>query len=84
MPSATLSDEALALLRGYRGDVATTDANRDACRELAAEGLMVACHDFTRGREAFYRITETGMKLLDVLGRMASAPSPGESVAPRR
>ena len=70
METTTLSESALALLKGYRGDILVDDANRDACRELAREGLLVAGHDFSRGREAFYRMTETGVKLVGVLGRM--------------
>ena len=66
----TLSEPALALLRNYRGDIVTDDSNRETCRELAREGLLVVGHDFTRGREAFYRMTAMGVKLLGVLERM--------------
>jgi hypothetical protein len=65
-----LSDVAVALLKGYRGHGAVNDSNRAACHELAAVGFLVVGHDFTRGREAFYRMTELGVKLLGVLGRM--------------
>jgi hypothetical protein len=84
MIPATLSGAAVSLLRNYRGDIPVDDANRDACRELAAAGLLVVGHDFTRGREAFYRITELGMKAAAVLGRMPTGPSPAESASPRR
>lgn len=70
MQATSLSETALSLLRSYRGDIETSDANREACRELASYGLLVAGHSFTGGRESFYRMTETGVKLLDVLGRM--------------
>lgn len=67
---ATLSEAAVALMREYRGDINVTDANREACRELAREGMLVVRHDFTRGREVAYRATPEGAKLVDVLGRM--------------
>jgi hypothetical protein len=51
-----------------------TDENREAHRELASEGLMVAGHSFTRGREAFYVLTLLGRKQTGVLQRMPSAP----------
>jgi hypothetical protein len=71
-----LTDAALTLLRGYRGDILVDDANRQACRELAEQGLLVVGHDFTKGREYFYRITEIGMKLRGVLGRIPTSPAP--------
>lgn len=72
MATITLSDSALALLRQYResGDIPVDDSNREACRELAREGLMVVGHTFTGGREVFYRCTEAGWK-------MACAMNPG-------
>jgi hypothetical protein len=33
-------------------------------------GLLVAGRSFTGGREAFYRMTETGVKLVEVLDSM--------------
>jgi hypothetical protein len=66
----TISPAALALLKGYRGDIPVDDSNRQACRDLAKEGLLVVGHDFTRGREAFCRMTDLGLKLVDVLERM--------------
>jgi hypothetical protein len=74
----TLSADALALLKRYAesGDIPVDDSNREACRELAAAGLMVAGHTFTGGREVFYRCTEIGW-------RLATAPSPSESASPR-
>ncbi len=71
-----LSDAALELLRSYRGDIRVTDSNREACRELAREGLLIVGHDFTRGREAFYRMTERGVRMLSAL-----APSPSVSAS---
>ena len=51
MSTVTLSEAALALLRQYResGDIPVDDSNREACRELAREGLMVVGHTFTGG-----------------------------------
>lgn len=63
-----LSEAAAALLRSYRGDIVTDDTNREACRELAREGLLVVGHSFIGGREAFYRMTEAGVKMLGELG----------------
>jgi hypothetical protein len=60
----TLSDAATTLLRDYRGDIVTDDSNREACRELAAAGYLVVGHCFTRGREAFYRMTQAGVDLV--------------------
>ncbi len=59
----TLSEAAVALLRDYRGDIITDDSNREACRELAAAGYLVAGHTFTGGREVFYRMTRAGVEL---------------------
>ena len=70
-----LSEAALSLLRNYRGDIPVDDSNRDACRELASEGLLVVGHSFVGGREHFYRMTELGVKLARVLDRI-TAPSP--------
>ncbi len=74
MQTLKLSAQAKALLKRYAeaGDIPTDDSNRDACRELAAAGLMVAGHTFTGGREVFYRCTAAGWKL-------ATAPSLSES-----
>ena len=79
-----LSEAALALLRLHaeRDGVPLTEANRPLHRELAGEGLMIPVHSFREGREAFYRLTETGWKLAGVLARMSSAPSLGGSAAP--
>lgn len=78
-----LSDDALALLEGYRGDIPVDDSNREACRELARAGLLVVGHTFTGGREVFYRCTETGAKMVRVLRRGGlAAPSPAGSASP--
>ncbi len=67
MPTATLSKEARDLLQmhlaaiGLRNGGTTgipTDQTREAYRELAGAGLMSACHSFSRGPEALYRITD--------------------------
>lgn len=60
-----LSEAARALLKNYRGDIITDDINREACRELAREGLLVVGHSFSGGREHFYRMTAMGVKMLD-------------------
>lgn len=58
------SAEALALFRRHEnGDrVEVCDANRSAFRELAAAGLMAACHTFAGGDESMYRLTEKGFE----------------------
>lgn len=74
-----LSEAALALLRLHaerRGEVAVDDANREAYRELARAGLMVAGHSFTRGREAFYRLTHEGWALISGTWHAESASPP--------
>ena len=57
-----LSQEALALLMLHveQGEWPVDDANREAHRELARAGLMVAVHTFSGGREPFYRFTREG------------------------
>jgi hypothetical protein len=56
-----LSAEAVAVFREYLADNRQVDdANRVAFRELAAAGLMMACHTFARGDESLYRLTEEG------------------------
>jgi hypothetical protein len=80
----TLSKSALSLLREYRGDITVDDSNREACRELASQGLLVVGHTFTGGREVFYRCTEMGAKLVGVLERGGiTALKPAESASPR-
>ena len=78
MPTIALSESALSLFRGYSGDIPVDDSNREACRELAAEGLLIVGHDFSRGREAFYRMTARGATFLEAIG-----PAPGGSAARR-
>jgi hypothetical protein len=64
------SSEAMELWRRLVGDerVDVYDDNRSAFRELAAAGLMAACHTFAKGDDSLYRMTEEGyarkMKLL--------------------
>lgn len=78
MQTVALSGAALALLHQARdrGDIPVDDSNREACRELAREGLMVAGHTFAGGREVFYRCTAIGWKL-------ANSPWFAGSAAPR-
>jgi hypothetical protein len=85
METITLSDGALALLRLHaerQGGIAVDDSTREPYRELAREGLMIAGHSFTGGRESSYTLTETEKKLATVLGRL-SAPALAESGARR-
>jgi hypothetical protein len=81
MPDAmVLSDAARALLRQHRerqGRIAVDDSNREAYRELARAGFMIAMRTFRDGRESHYKFTKEGWAAVD-------APSPPESVAPRR
>ena len=79
----TLSEAAVALMYDYRGDILTDDSNREACRELARAGFLVVGHSFVGGREHFYRMTELGVRLADVLDRI-NVPSPEVSVSPHR
>ena len=62
MPTVTLSDAALALLRLHveHGELPVDDSNRELHRALASAGLMVAVHTFSGGREQFYRFTRAG------------------------
>lgn len=58
-----LSDSALNQLRLHvdrQGKVRVDNSNREAYRELACAGLMIAGHSFTEGREAFYVFTDAG------------------------
>jgi len=82
MPTITLSEAALALLRLHVAcdDIRVDDANREAHRELARAGLMEALHTFAWGRESRYRFTEAGWNFASAL----RAPSPAEYAAPRR
>jgi hypothetical protein len=83
-----LSEAADALLR-LRFDhqpVEVTDETRPAYRELAAAGIMIPLHTFTKGRESAYRFTEAGWALRDesLNAPSSPAPSPAGSVAPHR
>jgi hypothetical protein len=82
MPTISLSDSALALLRAHveqGGEFTVSESNSTACRELAAAGLMIPGHSFTRGREAFYVPTEVGRKSAAI----KNAPWHAESASPR-
>ena len=86
MPTVTLSDAALALLRQHaerQGGVPVDDSTREPCRELAREGLKIVGHSFTGGRESFYALTETGKKLATVLDRHGVRSGEGRSAALR-
>jgi hypothetical protein len=58
------SAEAWTLLRRHAGGdrVEVCDENRSAFRELAAAGLMMACHSFAGGDESVYRLTKEGFE----------------------
>ena len=69
MDSINLSKAALSLLRlhvAHAGKIAVDASNREAYRELAKAGLMVAGHTFTGGREVFYDFTEIGWKFANI------------------
>jgi hypothetical protein len=65
MQTVSLSEAALALFRLHleRDGIRVDDANREAHRELARAGLMIAVHTFSGGREQFYRFTRKGWNL---------------------
>lgn len=76
---SSLSDAARTLLHVHcerQGRNAVDDTNREAYRELARAGIMIAVHTFTGGREARYQFTEYGWGLVN-------GPSPEGSEAPR-
>jgi hypothetical protein len=58
-----LSAEAMEVLRRHLAErIEVTDENRVLYRELAMHGIMEACHSFSRGDEALYRLTEQGWR----------------------
>jgi hypothetical protein len=63
MPTVTISDAALALLRRNLSgpQILVSDENCEAYRELARAGLMIPLHTFAHGDESAYRLTETGV-----------------------
>jgi hypothetical protein len=74
----TLSPAALALLRLHRGgaEIRVDDANREAHRELAAAGLMIAMHTFRDGRESRYKFTEAGWEFATATWPAGSSSPP--------
>ncbi len=65
MPTLTLSESALALLRLHverKGKIPVDDATRKPYRELARAGLMMAGHSFVGGDESIYVLTEEGFE----------------------
>jgi hypothetical protein len=64
MPAIALSDTALALFRLHleRRRTINVDANREAYRELARAGLMVAGNSFSGGDESVYHVTKEGFE----------------------
>jgi hypothetical protein len=65
MPTITLSDPALALLRRRLTSewVEVTDETRPLYRELVDAGMMIPLHSFARGNEGAYRLTEAACDL---------------------
>ena len=59
-----LSKQALALFREHLEQRGTVDvvANREAYRELARAGLMVAGNSFAGGDESVYHVTREGFE----------------------
>ncbi len=59
-----LSKQALALFREHLEQRRTidVDANREAYRELARAGLMVAGNSFAGGDESVYHVTNQGFE----------------------
>ena len=68
MPTITLSDGALELLRrNLTGpQILVTDENRETYRGLARAGLMIPLHTFAHGDESAYRLTEAGVNFARV------------------
>ena len=64
MPTVGLSDAALALFRLHLEHRRTIDVNtnREAYRELARAGLMVAGNSFSGGDESVYHVTKQGFE----------------------
>jgi hypothetical protein len=64
METTTLSDAAISLFRLHLEHRRTVDldANREAYRELARAGLMVAGSSFAGGDESVYRVTKLGFE----------------------
>jgi hypothetical protein len=60
----TLSDAALALFRLHLEHRRTLDLdrNREAYRELARAGLMVAGNSFAGGQDSVYHVTKEGFE----------------------
>jgi hypothetical protein len=64
MPTVTLTEAALALLRRRLADewVEVSDETRPLYRELVEAGLMSPRHSFARGQEGSYRLTEAALE----------------------
>lgn len=65
MGTLTLSAVALALFRLHveqQGHLPVNDSTREAYRELARAGLMVAGSTFRDGPESIYRLTKEGFE----------------------
>ena len=71
-----LSKQALALFRDHLEQRRTIDldTNREAYRELARAGLMVACNSFAGADESVYHVTKEGFDLRAELLACAQAP----------
>jgi hypothetical protein len=77
MPTITLSESALALLRSRveGGSRHVDDSNREAYRELARAGIMYPVSGFISGPEYLYRFTDEGWE------RRFERPQPAGSLA---
>jgi hypothetical protein len=75
-----LSKKALALFRLHLEERRTInlDANREANRELARAGLMVAGNSFAGGEESVYHVTRLGFERKAEL-LAATSPWPGSA-----
>ncbi len=77
MPTITLSDAALALLRRrLKGErVEVTDETRPLYTELVEAGLVIPLHTFALGRDSAYRLTETACEMREKISGLSN-PSP--------
>jgi hypothetical protein len=64
MPTIALSEAAVALFRLHLEHRRTLDVerNREAYRELARAGLMVAGSSFAGGQDSVYHVTKQGFE----------------------
>jgi hypothetical protein len=63
------------LARHLAGDREVTDANREAYRELARAGVMVAVGTFTKGDDCAFELTRQGWERREELQQSATTKS---------